>query len=411
VVEIMNYLHFDAMALGNHEFDWGQGVLHTIISWASFPVISANITTRQGGPIPGVKPYILIDRKGVRIAVIGLTTPTTRYTTKPENVADLTFASPASIMPSLMREVRGKGASMVIALTHLGLNADEQLAGEVKGIDLIVGGHSHTVVMDPVVESGTVIVQAGSYCRYLGVMKIAFDPAAEKIVDFTRKNELMPVSPEAAPADPEVARIVDKYEGKVKAEFSKTIGTATTALTRDASGESSLGALITDAMRESSAAQIAFQNRGGIRADLSAGPITLNEVFTILPFDDNIVSMDMTGKQVRDVLEWSIVHGGMSLQVSGLQVVIDPSKPYGRRAVSIKVAGKPLDEGAVYRVATNDFLASGGDRFAVFKHGRNISTGQSLRDAVDQYITENSPLKARGEDRIILQGGAGGGSW
>ena len=97
------------MALGNHEFDWGQGVLHSIISWASFPVISANITTPAGGPIKGVKPYIILKRKGIQIAVIGLTTPTTRYTTKPENVADLTFSSPESVMPSLIREVRAKG--------------------------------------------------------------------------------------------------------------------------------------------------------------------------------------------------------------------------------------------------------------------------------------------------------------
>ncbi|MDR3569071.1 MAG: bifunctional UDP-sugar hydrolase/5'-nucleotidase [Syntrophobacteraceae bacterium] len=407
VVEIMNYLHFDAMALGNHEFDWGQGVLHSIISWASFPVISANITTPEGGPIEGVKPYIILQRKGVRIAVIGLTTPTTRYTTKPENVADLTFSSPSSVMPSLIREVRAKGASIVIALTHLGLNSDEQLAGQVRGIDLIVGGHSHTVVMDPVVESGTVIVQAGSYGRYLGVMKISFDPETKKILTFTRQNELVAVSPQAAPPDPEVARIVDKYEAKIQAEFSKTIGTAAVDLRRDSAEESNLGDLIADAMRDASGAQIAFENNGGIRDNIPAGPITLNEVFTTLPFDDNIVSMTLSGKQVREAIERSAAYGRISLQVSGIQIVFDLSKPPGERAVSIKVGGKPLDEGATYRVATNDFLASGGDRFEVFKQGRDISTGQSLRDAVAQYIGNNSPVKTGGAGRIILREGGG----
>ena len=322
----------------------------------------------------------------------------------------LTFSQPASIIAPLIKEVRAKGASIVIALTHLGLNADEQLAGEVRGIDLIVGGHSHTVVMDPVVESGAVIVQAGSYGRYLGVMKIAYDPAQKKVVDFTKENELMAVSPESASPDKNVEGIVDKYESKIHAEFSKTIGKAAIDLTRDSSAESNLGDLIADAMRESSGAQIAFQNRGGIRADISAGPITLNEVFTVLPFDDNIVSMDLTGEQVREAVEQSVGNGGVALQVSGLEVVFDLSKPQGERAVSIRVAGRGLDEHSNYRVATNDFLASGGDRFAVFKAGRNISTGQSLRDAVARYLGDNSPVKPGGTGRIILREGSGGGS-
>ena len=409
VVEIMNYLHFDAMALGNHEFDWGQGVLHEIISEATFPVISANIFTRDGRPIDGVKPYIILRKKSVRIAVIGLTTPQTRYTTNPANVSDLTFPSPESVMPALIREVRAKGASIVIALTHLGFDADRELADQVKGIDLIVGGHSHTAVMDPVLESGALIVQAGSYGRYLGVMKIAFDPDKKKIVDFTNNHELMPVSPESCAPDPNVARIVDKYESKVQPEFSKTIGKAATDLRRNYSGESNLGDLIADAMRESSGASIAFQNRGGIREDIPAGPVTLDEVFTTLPFDDNIVSMNLAGKQVREALERSVARGDASLQVSGLKVVFDLSKPFGERAVSIEVAGKPLDDRASYRVATNDFLAAGGDRFDVFKHGRDFSTGESLRDAVVRYIRKHSPVKVEAGDRIILRDGPGGG--
>lgn len=403
VEEIMNYLHFDAMTLGNHEFDWGQDVLHSIISRASFPVLSANVLTTGGVPIKGVLPYIILQRKGVRIAVIGLTTPQTRYTTKAENLTGLTFGWPREVMPSLISTVRAKGASIVIALTHLGLYDDERLATQVKGIDLIVGGHSHTAIMDPVVQSDTVIVQAGCYGQYLGVMKIGFDPQTKKIVSFTRKNELVPVSPESVPPDPVAARIVDAYESKIDAEFSKTVGTASADLMRSSNGESSLGDLVADAMRSASGARIAFQNRGGIRAAIPAGPITLNEVFTALPFDDNIVSMDLTGRQVRQALEKSVSYGDVNLQVSGLQVVYDLSKPSGERIVSVEVAGKPLDDRASYRVATNDFLATGGDRFDVFKQGRNISTEQSLRDAVVEYIRKNSPVPAARPNRIIIR--------
>ena len=403
VIEIMNYLHFDAMALGNHEFDWGQGVLHSIISEARFPVLSANVTTRDGKLIKGVKPYIILDKKGVRIAIIGLTTPQTRYTTKADNVVGLKFSWPESVMPPLIREVKAKGASIVIALTHLGLYDDRRLASEVKGIDLIVGGHSHTAITDPVVQSGTVIVQAGCYGLYLGVMKIAFDPEAKKIVSFTGNNELLPVSPRSAPADPRVAKIIDEYEAKIKPQFAKTIGTADVDLKRNFTGESRLGDLIADAMRSSSGAQIAFQNRGGIRADIPAGPVTMEEVFTVLPFDDNIVSMNLSGKQVRQALEQSVAHGDVTLQVSGIRAVFDMSKPPGERAVSIEVAGKPLDDQASYRVATNDFLAAGGDRFNLFKHGRDFSTGQSQLEAVVDYIGRNSPIKAGSMRRMIVK--------
>jgi 2',3'-cyclic-nucleotide 2'-phosphodiesterase (5'-nucleotidase family) len=267
-----------------------------------------------------------------------------------------------------------------------------------------VGGHSHTAIKNPVVEStGTVIVQAGCYGLYLGVMQIAFDPNSKKIVSFTNKNELMPVASESAPADPQVARIVDKYEARVKPEFSKTIGTAAVDLKRSFDGESNLGDLICDAMRSSSGASIGFQNRGGIRADIPAGPVTMDEVFTALPFDDNIVSMELTGKQIREALEKSVAYGELSLQVSGIRVVFDLSKPAGERVVSLEAAGKPLDDQAFYRVATNDFLAAGGDHFTVFKQGRNFSSGQSLREAVVEYIKRNSPLQADSAKRVILK--------
>ena len=162
VLEMMNGLHFDAMTLGNHEFDWGRTALAGIIESAAFPVLSANIVDRAGNYLPGVRPYIIVERKGVKIAVIGLTTPETPYATKAENVKDLTFLDPAGVLPGLLAEVRRKGARLIVLLTHLGLDEDKRLAAAVKGIDVIVGGHSHTVVTDPVTVGRTIIVQAGS---------------------------------------------------------------------------------------------------------------------------------------------------------------------------------------------------------------------------------------------------------
>ena len=224
--------------------------------------------------------------------------------------------------------------------SHDGLDADRELARKVRGIDIIVGGHSHTAIKDPVIESGTVIVQAGSNGIYLGVLNITFDRMKKKIVSYTRKDELKLVSPASgAQLDPNVARIVDKYDSQVKAEFSKVIGTATADLTRDSTTESNLGDIVTDAMREASGAQIAFQNGGGIRTDIPKGPITLEAVFTALPFDDDLVSMDLTGEQIRELLEKSVLSENM-LQVSGIRIEYDLSKPAGSKVASIEVAWK-----------------------------------------------------------------------
>jgi len=403
LVEIMNYLCYDAMALGNHEFDWGQDVLQSIISSASFPVVSANVFERGGRRIRGVRPYVMLKRKGLRIAVIGITTPDTFYTSKPGNLTGLTFVHPEKVLPAIIRRVRAQGASIVVALTHDGVDADRELARKVRGIDIIVGGHSHTAIKDPVIESGTVIVQAGSNGIYLGVLNITFDRAKKKILSYTRKDELRLVSPASgAQLDPKVAQIVDKYEAQVKTEFSKVIGTAAADLTRDPTRESDLGDVVADAMREASGTQIAFQNGGGIRSDIPRGPITLEAVFTSLPFDDDLITMDLTGEQIRELLEKSVLSENM-LQVSGIQIVYDLSKPAGAKAVSVEVAGKPMEPQATYRVVTNDFLASGGNQFNIFKKGRNISAGSPLRDAVADYIRKNSPINVQARDRIVFK--------
>src|SRR5208337_1159169 len=275
----------------------------------------------------GVKSYVILKRKGLRIAVIGITTPDTFYTSKPGNLTGLTFVHPEKVLPAIIRRVRAQGASIVVALTHDGLDADRELARKVRGIDIIVGGHSHTAIRDPVIESGTVIVQAGSNGIYLGVLNITFDGAKKKILSYTRRDELRLVSPASGvQLDPNVARIVDKYEAQVKTEFSKVIGTAAADLTRDSTGESDLGDVVSDAMRDATGAQIAFQNGGGIRSDISKGPITVEAVFTALPFDNDLVSMDLTGEQITDLLEKSVLSENV-LQVSGIQLVYDLSKP------------------------------------------------------------------------------------
>lgn len=403
VIEIMNYLAFDAMAIGNHEFDWGLDVLERLRASAAFPFLSANIEHREGRSLSGMKPYILLERKGMKIAVIGISTPETAYTTKPDIVKDLVFLDPEKVLPGLISEVRRKGAKLVIVLSHLGFDADKKLAEAVQGIDLIVGGHSHTAVTDPPKVGKTIVVQAGYYGYYLGVLEVRIDPETGSVTEYTTAKELKTVfaGPEEG-FDERVDRIVARYNDRLKESFSETVGETSVDLVRNYNEESNIGNLITDAMRERAGADIAFASSGGIRMDIPAGKITREQVFGLLPFDNVLITVDLAGGQIREVLEQSAALEIGVLQVSGLRAVYDMKKPKGSRVIGVFVGDRPLDPGKLYRVVINDFLAAGGDRYTTFKEGKNAVYGDLLRDVFISYLRRHSPVSPKVEGRTVI---------
>lgn len=404
VLEIMNALRFDAMAFGNHEFDWGRDTLDQLRREARFPFLSANVVGVSGAALDGVKPYVLLNPRGLKVAVIGLTTTETTYSTKPSNVADLTFQEPATVLPELIRKVRGEGAGLVIVLSHLGLDGDEELARRVSGIDVIVGGHSHTVVPSPVRINGTIIVQAGYYGLYVGALELEVDSATRKIVRYNTRDALRPVVVEdQAQPDATIAAIANRYENEIMAEFTRVVGKSEVDLVRRPWAESNVGNLIADAMIEASGADVAFQNGGGIRVDLSAGDITLKDLYALLPFDNQLVSMTLRGDQVLQLLEASGDGHVKILQVSGIKVEYNLNRPVGSRVVQASVRGEPLRPDGSYRVVTNDFLAAGGDRFTTFQEGTNLTFGDTLRDVVSEYLRRHAPVRPVVENRIIFR--------
>ncbi|WP_273334430.1 bifunctional metallophosphatase/5'-nucleotidase [Dictyoglomus turgidum] len=402
VIKMMNYLKFDAMTIGNHEFDWGQELLQTWIKNSNFPYLASNII-KNGDYLPNVKPYVILERKGLKIAIIGLTTPETAYIVKPDYVKDLTFLEPEKVLPNLIKEVKEKGAQLIVVLSHLGYDADKKLAENVQGIDVIVGGHSHTVVTKPTIVRGTIIVQAGYNGIYLGVLDLKIQPETGIILDFTRENELKTVF--AAPEnkyDTEVANLIETYNSQLKEEFSKVVGETLVDLVRNYNEESNVGNAICDAMLEASKAQIAFQNSGGIRIDIPKGKITMEQVYSLLPFDNVLVEMDLTGKDILDLLEQSATLEKGILQVAGIKVKYDMKRPIGSRVIEVFVNEEPLNPNKVYRVVTNDFLAAGGDKFIAFTRGKNIIYGDMLRDVFVEYLKKHSPISPKVEGRSIV---------
>jgi 2',3'-cyclic-nucleotide 2'-phosphodiesterase (5'-nucleotidase family) len=403
VIEIMNLLRFDAMAVGNHEFDWGMKVLEEMIGASDFPFLSANIVDGKGEGIPGVKPWILLERKGLKIAVIGLTTPDTPWIAMPKHVEGLAFLEPEKVLPGLLKEVRAKGAAFVIVLSHLGVDRDRKLAAAVPGIPLIVGGHSHKAVEPPLSVGGTLIVQAKGYGDYLGVLRLRVEKDTGRVLDWTKTEELKTVrSGPGDPLDGKVANVVASFMDGVKETFGAVVGSTRTALTTGRRGESLLGDLVCDAMRDALGAAAAFYNAGGIRADLSPGAITLGDVYDAFPFDNVLVAMDLTGADLMEALEQSAGMDYGILQLSGMKVRFAMGKPKGARVSEAFIGGKPLDGAATYRVVVQDFLAGGGDHFRSFRNGKNVVHGELVRDAVVSYVKKRTPLDVRLDGRIEI---------
>jgi len=427
IVKGMNLIGYDAMALGNHEFDKPRGVLFQQKGWASFPFLAANVLRRADGK-PLFDAYMIKKAGDLRVAVVGFTTPETPHVTKPGNTSDLEFADAAETALKLLGEVRGK-ADLVIALSHLGYypdtadgraaRGDLALARRAPGFDVIVGGHTHTALNHSGREGDALIVQAGEFGVYLGRLDLEYDDEAKKVVSHT--FTLMPLNlkrrvkyrdesyyatrgPAYTP-HPKMEKLLVPYLERSRELLGRPVGKAAVPLVgeraRVRSGETNLGNLITDVMRGLTGADVALQNGGGIRAGIARGPITYRDILAVLPFGNTIVTMELTGAQLKEVLQYAAglpPGSGAWLHVSGLGWEIREG-----RAVGVTVGGEPLDPKRVYKVAANDFMAAGGDGYRMLKQGKNkYDTGFVVAEVVREYIEERKIVAPRLEGRLKI---------
>jgi len=301
----------------------------------------------------------------VKIAIIGMTTPEVPRITTPGRFKHMTVDRPEDVLPRLTKKAKDEGAVIIIVLSHLGLDADKDLAQRIPGIHVIVGGHSHTALENPVVAGNTIIVQAGAYGLYLGVLKLKIDPATGKIIRHTEEKELEKVmAGKDRPYDKELARIIHAYYGRIEKEYSKVVGESSVPLVRYHQRESNIGNFICDTMQKKTGTDMAFINSGAIRNNIPKGRITLEQVFTLLPFDNILVTMKLTGKQILEILEQNAKLEHDILQVSGMEIRYDLSEPAGSRVREVYIGRRVLDTEKTYTVTTIDFLAAGGDAFS-----------------------------------------------
>lgn len=415
VIALMNAMGFDAMVVGNHEFDFGQDILKKRISESKFPVLGANVER-----LDSLKPFVINEVKGVKIAIVGIVTEETPESTHPKNVVGLRFNSIEKTIRKYLQELTGK-TDIIIVLSHIGHHADRELAEKVKGIDVIIGGHSHTKVTKPVRVGNTIIVQAWEHGKALGVLDLTIED--KKIVRFD--GHLEEIGPTLSKKDETISFIVEKYNKKVDSVLNEKVGYADVDLDGENARkrETNLGNLIADIMRNSSGADVTIINGGGIRTSIKKGDVRVKDIYSVLPFDNYIVAIKLKGKEIKEALEHGVSVLGESAgrfpQVSGLRFSFSPSPKAGSRIKEIFIAGKPIEPDREYIVATNDFLAAGGDGYKAFgeavKASKDFSivggmmkgeklvyndSSRWLRDVVIEYIKTRKKISLQIEGRI-----------
>ncbi len=399
-IKLLEQMGVDAMAVGNHEVDFGQENLRKLGGMVHFPLLSANL---HADPALPVQPFARFDPPGgPRIAVLGLTTKELVTTTHPRNARGITMEDPMEVAAKLVPAL-DKEAELVIVLSHLGFAEDQTLAEQVPGIDLIVGGHNHFVFDQPKQVGDTLILQAGDRGRYLGRLDLVMEGDHLRPVSY----RLLPVD-EKIPESPEIAAKVAKLVERAESEMLEVVGTAPVAL--DASrevlrrGEGAFGDLVADLARELTGTQVALFNAGGIRADIPAGPVRIKEIAQAFPFSNELVIGTLDGATLQAVLNRSaaldpLENPGGFLQVSGLRMTLRDG-----RAEEVTVAGKPLDPAADYRVVVPDFLAAGGDGYQELTGMRDqLATGRILSDMVVEAFRNHREITVATDGRIRRQ--------
>lgn len=409
VVQVLNALGLDAMTLGNHEFDWGLDKLRERVAESKYPYISANVVAKQGqSPLEFIKPYVILERMGLKIAVIGIVTPETAYTTSPKVVSGFEFRAPSAAVKELLPVLKEKGADIIVILSHLASYQDKatgivtgdaaELAASIPEAAAVISGHSHQPVAGKI--NGIPVVQAYYNGRSLAKVSLVYSRTEKKILLSAVSVQDVPIKD--MKADAEVLAIVNSAQAEIAPVKNVPVGSTTFDLSHDRYQLSTLGQWSSDVFRELTKVDVALINGGGLRTSILAGSVTMGNLYEVVPFDNTLVTLDMTGDQILRALNFGTGNARVGdVQFSGLRVLIDSARPWGSQVLEVRLGdGALLDPAKSYRVVTNDFMASGGDDFTMVKEGKNqIDTFIPVRDALAEGFKKAGTLKFIRDDR------------
>lgn len=421
-IDFLNEMKFDIGTVGNHEFDEGVHELLRLIhggtheetgdfGGSNFPWIVANVIYEETGE-PILPPYKVLKSNGMDIGFIGVVTTETPNIVIPSGVEGIKFIDEVEAINKSVAELKNKGVKAIVVLAHNPGTSNvngEQAVGELVDmanavddeVDIIYGGHNHAY-MNATVD-GKLLVQSYSYGTAFSDVDIEIDPKTKDIVN--KSAEIVTVFQQDIEPDAETTRVIEQYEEKVEAIVNRVVGTVESKITaqQNENGESALGNLIADSQRAAMDVDFAFMNPGGIRADIDAGDVTWGNLYVVQPFNNTLVKMNVTGQQIRDVLnqQWQ-ANATRMLQISGLTYSWDANQPSGQKVLTVHLPdGTELDPNQSYTVVANNFIADGGDNFTVFRYGTNRETGPIDLDALVDFIkTLPQPFNYNIEGRI-----------
>ena len=424
--EMLNAMKFDAMTVGNHEFDDSEDGLAGFLDKVQFPVVTANVVATAASKIGDrVKPSIVLEVGGQKIGIVGAVANDTAELATPG--PNITIAEDVAKISEQVQKLKQEGIDKIIALTHVGYPRDLEFIAKIPDVDVVVGGHSHTLLSNtdqkaegpyPTLVDNpggykVPVVQAGQYSKYLGDLKVVFDDSG--VVKESKGDPILIDS--AFKPDEATLKRIDELKAPIEALKTKVVGSSEGPIEGDRKvcrvKECSMGNLVADATLarvKDQGVTIAFANSGGLRSSIDGGDVSMGEVLTVLPFQNTVATFQLKGEDIRTALENGVSQiddgAGRFMQVSGMKYSFDRSKPAGSRIVSVEVkegdAFVPLDPAKTYIVAANNYVRTGGDGFKVFaeKAINAYDFGPNLEEAVAAFITANSPYKPYTDGRI-----------
>ena len=413
MVRLFNELRYDFVTFGNHEFDYGWQKLKKRMDESRFWWLSTTVKAPSLGK--RYRPYLTWSVAGTKVAFLGATTVTTPEKQLSHRIEGMSFNSPDEVLPPVVARLkRIHGVKIAILLSHLGHYEDERFVQAHQCFDVVIGGHSHTALSTPVKIGKTWICQTGASSRFLGVIRV--DVAEDgTVADF--HSELREVDRTKYMPDARIAKVISSYTKEIDEKLSIVVGTAPTAIRKGVDGGfSPMAQVVAESFRVAAKADIGLMNTGGTRRGILQGPVQLKEVQTAVPFRNYVIKLKMTGKQIKGLIEAATDGPHVRIPVDkrsllrqygikdfaglvpqrgstgflvggGIQFVYDPRLPKGKRLLSFTLRGKPIDLERVYTVATNDFLADGGDGFEGFKEAlAREDTGLLDAEALQKYF-------------------------
>ena len=396
IIDIMNTMPFDAVSVGNHEFDHGVPNMVSQLSKAKFPILLGNIYYTDTNKPVWDHPWTIIEKDGLKIGVIGLHGAFAFYDTVAAKAREGVEArDEIKYLNKALAELKGK-VDITVLLIHEGvparqssfgskdverlLQADIETAKKVNGVDVLITGHAHVGTPQPIKVNNTLIVSTDAYGTNIGKLVLDYNPKTKKIDSYN--GELITIFADQFKPDTIVQNTIDKWSAKLNKITQEVVGHSPVVLTREYGSSSSTGNLILDAMMEKT-------------PDFPKGDITLGDVISTFPFNNDLIEMDLTGRDLKSLMTHATNLTNGVLQVSkSVAVVYDSKKPLNQRLISFTINGKPVEDNQTYRIATHSFCASGGDGFEAFLNGKNVKTipGTTSAESIIDYFKNHKPV-------------------